>query len=142
MKYSKICVIALVGLILAVFASSTAFASSVAYSGTDTSELTGTGLSCQILGTISQQLDITSSVQLDWNNVLENQMSSGNAYWGVDYSSGYAGGADWTDGSNTIPPGYEGKVTIYPSPVQVSQMPPPPDNTDTLNINHDYEANS
>ncbi|WP_143767066.1 hypothetical protein [Methanocella conradii] len=142
MKPNKILVLALAGLMLAVTTSSTAFAYIAEYSGTDYSHITGPS-SVANTGTITEQIPVAGSVQLRWKNDLKNDMSSGNAYFGIQYSSGYAGGLNWeSSGDLYLPPnGYHVEVTVTTPTVDTTYMPPLP-TTDTLNINHKYRAAS
>lgn len=137
-------ILALAGLILAVIASGTAFATVVDYtanSGTDYTHITGTGTTVGVISTINQQLSVSTPVQLRWKNDMKNDMDYGNAYFGLQYSSAYAGGLTWNSGSTYLQRGYHSVVTVTTSTIDTSHMPPLP-TTDTLNINHKYEGNS
>lgn len=135
MKYCKLLILAIAGLTLAVMTSGTAFASS--WSGTENSHLTS-GSSASWVSSINQNIGVSNGVYLTWDNQWVNSYS-GSAYYGLQYSSAYAGSADWYS-SDTVSYGGGSKT----HQMQSSQTTSLPYNgyTDVLNNNHIYKPTS
>lgn len=159
MKYSKICVIALVGLMLAVFASGTAFAQNT-WSGGDESYL-----GCTSYGTWSSLCSgdptVTTGSTLTWFNSLENEVTGNPSFYTYPtlkdsinnnqnfaeqdpaYTMYYGDAEDFSPAKNTAPtsPGqYNLEVSNYYGPTQGSTAYPVDSGKSGLYNPHSFTA--